>query len=172
MAENFGIFIGTPPAKQLQVTYREQGAHLLTTLKALYAAHLNGADEVPAGLDVENVNGMPVLDEPLMRAGLRELGAELLADEDEGTWTHGTVAYDFLLCRGEDARLRMVDGTVSYLTPTGVKSRDVRAVFMGLFELAEVAGARFWQTAGGLLPEPLDLGDVEGWIREMSDDFL
>lgn len=65
----------------------------------------------------------------------------------------------------------MVDGTIAYLSPTAVASRDVRAVFTGLLKLAETVGARLWQTGGVIVPIPLGREDIDGWIREMSDDL-
>ncbi|GAA0305633.1 hypothetical protein [Kineococcus aurantiacus] len=181
MAENLGIFIGVPTSEFSEVAHLDPDADLEEILQILAASDEEEDEDdeereedghaVPDGLDIEHVDGMPELDEALVRSQLTALGATLLPGQDEGSWVQGTVAYDFLLCRGENSRLRMVDGTIAYLSPTAVASRDVRAVFTGLLKLAETVGARLWQTGGVIVPIPLGREDIDGWIREMSDDL-
>ncbi|PPK91964.1 hypothetical protein CLV92_1183 [Kineococcus xinjiangensis] len=119
--------------------------------------------------DGENLDPLPVLDERLLRRRLAELGADLGEEDGEGGWLHGTVSYDLLLCRGSDGQLRMMDGAISYLSPTGTSTSDARAVFTGLYDLAGELGARLWLTGGVVMPEPQSKADIEEWIREAGD---
>ncbi|PPK94234.1 hypothetical protein CLV92_108136 [Kineococcus xinjiangensis] len=119
--------------------------------------------------DGQELDSLPVLDEALLRARLAQLGAELGEGENEGCWLRGSVAYDFLLCRGSDGRLRMMDGSMNYLSPTAASTGDARAVFTGLYELAGELRARLWLTGGSLMPEPQSAADVEWWIRQAGD---
>jgi hypothetical protein len=174
VAENFGIFIASPGAGQeggelTRDEFDELFSREVEDLSAEDWARLSGDEDEEDEESAWDVEVMPVLPEVAVRSQLEQLGAQLAPGEDEGSWEHGTVAYDFSLCRGVDEQLRMVDGSMHYLSLGGTRSSDVRAVFTGLRQVAVGVGAGLYQTGGVAKPEAVDAGEVERWVREVSD---